>query len=281
MRHVTRHTMVTCVVLAFLIGQWGCATVPTGPPPMLTDSARANLGTIGVVTTRVAAETHLEGPTSGKGSGAGKGAAGGFLGCILGGAHGGAYGAALGILLSPVCALGGGIYGAIAAETSERVEEAEATFNKAVVDLNIQEAMRDRVFQIAQQETRYPLALLTGQGPNAREAAAADRSSARQETDTILEVSVPRFGLVGGGINPPLPLVVTAHARLVRVADGTELYTAPWTYRSGTRKFVEWAANNAQPLRTELDRAVQTLAETIVEELFLLYRIPEVENKSP
>jgi hypothetical protein len=87
--------------------------------------------------------------------------------------------------------------------------------------------------------------------------------------------------LVGGGINPPLPLVVTAHARLVRVADGTELYAAPWTYRSGTRKFVEWAANNAQPLRTELDRAVQTLAETIVEELFLLYRIPEVENKSP
>lgn len=281
MRHVTRHAMVTCFVLAFLIGQWGCATVPTGPPPMLTDSARANLGTIGVAATRVAAESHLEGPTSGKGSGTGKGAAAGFLGCILGGAQAGGYGAAVGILLSPVCALGGGIYGAIAAETSERVEEAEATLNKAVVDLNIQEAMRERVFQIARQETRYPLVLLTEQDPSARDAVVAGRSSAGQETDTILDVSVTRFGLEGGGINPPLPLVVAAHARLIRVSDGTEFYTASWTYRSGTRKFLEWAANNAEPLRAELDRSVQTLAEAILEELFLLYRIPDVQTESP
>lgn len=206
----------------------------------------------------------------------------GFLGCVLGGAAAGGYGgAAAGILLSPACALGGAVYGAIAAETSEKVEEAEATLNKAVVDLNIREAIRDRLFQIAHQETRYALTLLIGQAPAARDAVVADRSSARQETDTILEVSVPRFGLEGGGINPPLPLVVTAHARLVRGADGTQLYAAAWTYRSGTRKFLEWAANNGQPLRAELERAVQTLAETIVEELFLLYRIPDVENKSP
>jgi len=314
MRHVTRHAMVTCVVLVFLIGQWGCVTVtsgpppsepPSGPPPMLTDSARANLGTIRVITTRVVAETHLEGPTSGKGSGIGKGTAGGFLGCIQGGAPAGGEGVVVGILLSPVCALGGGIYGAVAAESSERVEETEATLNKAVVDLNIQEALRDRVFQIAQQETRYPLGLITGNVPSARNTLVADRSSPDQDTDTILEVSVPRFGLESGGINPPLPLVVTAHAtlmdsprewfrinpplplvvtahaRLVGVADGTEFYAAQWTYRSGTLKFVDWAANNAQPFRTELERAVQTLAETIVEELFLLYRIPEVEIKSP
>lgn len=276
MRHVTRHAMVTCLILAFLIGQWGCATRRYTPPSPLSEQVRADLGTIGVVSARFAPETQLEAPTSGKGSGAAKGAVKGFLGSIgvgLDNVHSSdSSGLVLGIVLAPVFALGGAVYGTIAAESGQKVQEAQSTLNKAVADLNIPEAMRDRVFQIAQQETRYPLVLLTEQAPSGREAVFAD---------TILEVSVPRFGLEGGGINPPLPLVVTAHARLVGVADGTEIYAAQWTYRSGTLKFVDWAANNAQPLRTDLERAVQTLAETIVEELFLLYRIPDVENKSP
>ena len=175
----------------------------------------------------------------------------------------------------------GGAYGASEGETTETVEETEATLNRAVVDLNIQEAMRDRLFQIAQQETRYPLVLLTEQASSARDAVVVGGSSARQETDTTLKVCVPGFGLEGGEINSPVQLFVIAHARIVKVSDGTELYADRWTYWGGSRKFVDWAADNAQPLRTELERAVQTLAETIVEELFLVYRIPDrVQSKS-
>lgn len=74
---------------------------------------------------------------------------------------------------------------------------------------------------------------------------------------------------------------MSTRARLVRVDDGAELYTREWVYRSGTRKFVEWAANNAQPLRDELDRGLQALAEQIVDELFLLYLMPTIEKGSP
>lgn len=268
MRHVTRHTIVPCFALAFLVGLWGCATPRYTVSPLPSEEVKGTIGSVGVVVSEtVSAESHLEGPTSGKGSGAAKG----FLGCIAAGGRSGDAGAlGFAIAISPFCAM----YGAIAAESAGKVQDAEAILNKGVADWNINETIRDGVFQIAHKETQHPFVLMTEQGPDARDAVV----TAGGEPDTILEVGVARFGLEGEGINPPLPLFVTAHARLVRVADGTEIYAASWTYRSRSRKFLEWAANNAQPLRAELDRAIQTLAEVMVEELFLLYRIPEPEE---
>ncbi len=236
---VKGHRLLIWIFIVLLIGQWGCIPpLKVKGPPTLAEQDRSKLGTIGLVAARFPPEAHLKGTMSEKDASARAGAARGILNCIGGGAElGGAGGFMLGILASPLCALVGGAYGASKGETTETVEETESILNRAVVDLNIQEAMRDRVFQIAQQESRYPLVLLTEQAPSARDAVVGGGSSARQETDTTLKVCVPGFGLEGGEINSPVQLFVIAHARIVKVSNG--------------------------------------------EELFLLYRIPNVENKSP
>ncbi|MGH7404737.1 MAG: hypothetical protein ACREJA_02515 [Candidatus Methylomirabilales bacterium] len=180
------------------------------------------------------------------------------------------------LLLSPVVALGGAIYGAIAADSAEKVEATEATFKKALADLKIQETFRDRVLQVARDETRQTFVPVEHRGPTILNEEVSYSFLTAEAIDTILEVGVTRFGLEGEGINPLLPLVISTRARLVRVDDGAELYTREWVYRSRKRKFVEWAANNAQPLRDELDRAHQSLAEQIVDELFLVYLIPPI-----
>jgi len=276
MHCATRKTIVTALVLLLLIGQWGCATTQGPQPPRLSEEVRANLGTIGVVSGRFSQEAHLEAPTSGKWSGAGKGAAAGFFGSIQGAAQGGGYGGAVVLLLSPVFAMGGAIYGAIAAESAEKVEAAEATFKRALADLKIQETFRNRVLQVARDQTRHVLVLLLEHGPTAPGGAVEYPFVTSQGVDTVLEIGVEKLGLPGGGINPPLSLIMNAHARLVRATDGMELYARTWIYRSGTRKFVEWAADNAQPLHEELERAYQSLAEQVVDELFLLYLIPPI-----
>ena len=43
------------------------------------------------------------------------------------------------------------------------------------------------------------------------------------------------------------------------------------TYTGGGLKLAQWAANDAEELRAEFDRAGKTIAEKIVEEVFLVY----------
>ncbi|HSD49863.1 MAG TPA: hypothetical protein VLG48_00535 [Candidatus Methylomirabilis sp.] len=182
--------------------------------------------------------------------------------------------AAIGIALVPVFALGGAIYGAVEAESAARVTEAEANLTQALTEVKVQEALRDRVFLVARDQTRNPVTLLGWSGATARTEGMRDPLSAEGAPDTFLEVRVTALRFVGGGINPPLALVMNAETRLIPAEDRGIPYEATLEYRSRTRKFTEWAADNAQPFREELERAVHNLAERIVEEVFLLYLIP-------
>jgi len=260
-----RSSLVLGLTAALLAG---CATAPYRPP---SEEIRAQVGTVGVISPRLSPEASVEGPTAGKGTGAAKGAGLGAAYMLGGGATSGhPLTFALGIALTPVGALVGGIYGAGAAEPASAVQEAERTLKKAVAELKAQEAMRDLVLEVARSETRYQFVSLAEHDPLASEG-----------IDTILEVSVPALGLAGPvGVNPPVAVVVEACAKLIRIGDGAELYALPpkdahpLLFVSPGRRFVEWAAEDARLFREELDRAYRTLAEKIVDELFLVHRLP-------
>ncbi len=291
---VGRHRLLILgLTVALLVGQWGCALKPYRAP---SEEIRAQFGTVGVISRRLVPEAALEGPTGGKGAGAAKGAGLGAGYSLLYGVGGGAYsgnplgfaiGVALGVGLAPVAALVGGIYGAVTAEPASKVQEAERALKNAFAELNVSEAIQDLVPQVATAETGHRFVSLA-EHPAASPEPVDYRSPASEGVDTILEVSVPVLGLVGPvGVNPPLQLVVQACARLIRTADGTTLYTLPpvathpLAYASPGRKFVEWGAEDARLFREELDRAYQTLAEKIVEELFLFHPGPGRRWRAP
>jgi hypothetical protein len=132
--------------------------------------------------------------------------------------------------------------------------------------------MGDRVFRVAREQTRYRFVVLERPSSPALDEEASYRSLVSEGIDTILEINVPIVGLGGEpGINPPLAVVMTVRTRLVRVGDVAPIYEATFEYKASARTFTEWAVNNAQPFRDGLDHAYQSLAEKIVEELFLLY----------
>lgn len=280
-RHATRIGLSVLLVLV----QVGCATAPYLLPEPPSEQTRAQFGTIGVVSAHFTPKAEFVAPAKGGGAGAGRGAATGagkgaaFVAELSRGCHG--QGCAIVLLVVPAAIIGGligGVAGAATAVPAEAVEEAEAAIKTVLATLKVQEALRDRVLQVARDQTRHHFVLFEDQGPPAPDATVSYGSLASGGIDAILEISVLVVDLAGEwDVNPPLALVMTMQARLLRAVDGLELYAHTLEYRSATRKFTEWAMNNAKPFRDELNLAQQSLAEKIVEELFLLY-LPQAER---
>lgn len=108
---------------------------------------------------------------------------------------------------------------------------------------------------------------------------------ASQGIDTVLEIGVQRialqvhntsnsprdFGsLSAAELNSSLTLNVIARSRVIRIADGTELYASVHASDDHTRALTltEWAANDAQALRDALGQFTQTLAIEVVVQMF-------------
>lgn len=271
--------IVTCLFISLLIGQSGCAIHKPKPyalPPPPSEAVREKLGTIGVASARFFPKAEICKPM-GKGAGAASGAGTGALGMIGGGAMlGDPLGLLLGVALSPVGAVVGSVVGAVKGVSSEHVKKAEDAINKTIFDLKIQATMRDYVLRTAKQQTEYNFVDLYGQGPETPEMKVDYNFLVNREINTVLEITVPAFGLIGKGINPPLAFFMNLEARLIRTMDGFVLYKQKLEYKNAgfIFTFTDWAANGAKPFRDEFHRCYQSLAEKVVEEVFLLYNLP-------
>ena len=267
-----RHERPIGLVALLLLGQVGCASQPYMLPLPPSEQVRAQFGIVGVVVPRFVPTTAFQTPAKGWAAGAGRGMSFGMAAGVA--AASGTY-LGSGILLLPIFGLVGGIVGGATAPSAATVEEAEATLKTAITDVSegkVQEALQDRLVTVSQNNTRGRVVPLPAQEPFASDAPVGYRALASEGIDTVLEVSVRQLGLAGAWTpNPLLAVVLTVRTRLMRVADGTDLYVSTVEYQSPPRTFIEWAASNAQPFRDELERAYAILAEKIVEEVFLLY----------
>jgi hypothetical protein len=74
----------------------------------------------------------------------------------------------------------------------------------------------------------------------------------------------------GGSNRPLVHLFIIGRARLVRVADGKELYANEFRYDSPPREFAQWSTNNAKALATELETGYRDLADRMHDELLMV-----------
>lgn len=301
-----KRTSVLGLCLCILVWQGGCAHQPPliMPPPLpLSEQDRAELGAVGIVSAQFTPDAKLSLPAAGGLAGAGRGSTIGARRSLEYGAKGAgqilmaggsshdpyaglfigllaATSLALGIALAPPAALVGGVYGAVAAEPAQAVEEAEATLKKILAEAKVQEVMRDHIMPVARNEARYALLVLQNQGPPHAGELVDYRAALDTGIQAVLEVSLLEFALLGEWlVNPPLKIQMTVQARLVRTSDDSTLYYNRFTYEGSERLFSEWADNHAMPLRKEFERCYDTLAQQIVEEVLMLYLLPEWRQK--
>ena len=184
-----------------------------------------------------------------------------------------------GLVLAPVGAVAGAIYGAASAEQSEVVEilgrgpHEKTLLRRSLDHIKIEEEIRNRIALIGVERTGHQFAILPHETfstekvsyqPNVE----ARRSLAAQRIDAVLDIHVTSFGLdAEGGDDPPAELSISF--RTLWFAEGLPFYTRTWKYEGGRRRLSAWAANDALLFREELDRAIQALAAALVEDVFL------------
>lgn len=278
MQQVRRRRSTLQISIALLVIHLAYAeriqALPQLPQPP-SNELRAHLGTIGVVSVQFAPEVKMLTPAKGWASGAAKGAVqteGKLMNATSAGRE---LGAICCVVLTPFALCGGALSGAAKAPSAAEVKETQEKLNKDVpTNIEIQEKMRAELLQVAREETHYAFVVLEDRGPVAPNEKLNYRSLEGHGIDTVLEIGVLNFGLKGDWteINPPLTFFMTLRTRLITIAGGEVVYAATLKYQSLTNhKFDVWAANDGQLLKDEFSPCYSTLAEKIVEEVFLLY----------
>src|SRR2546421_7046786 len=286
-----RATMLVLVV-ALGIGPWGCAhTMPRTPQPP-PDDVRSELGTIGVAAASVAPPAQLMAPTRGKAAGALKGAGGGFVtgakpglylaaaaggGCVGGGGGQGAAALCALVIMTglgaaaaggTVGALGGTVYGLVTADSASTIAAAEDALTRAVADVDVQRSLREHVLRAVGEHGS--LTFVDLEERTAADGAPADHRRWKHDgIDTVLEVTMSPLRLAGGGgVKPSVGVWMMAQARLIRTADGVEVYAQTFEYGGAADRTVTgWAADEAA-FRQELDAGTRRLAADIARVLF-------------
>lgn len=235
---------------------------------------------MGVVSARFLPEVVLDLPAKGRIDGAVRGAGRGFLAWggvplrvgaeAMRGCSGEACGyAAIGFLAvaaasGTVGAVVGGVKGAIRAmpaEEARRIEEA----TRHMADLKIQETVRDRALEEAEDASGFTVVAVPDAGPTASDCAVDYRGLAAEGIDTVAEVSVLSVGFRGEkwGRNPPLSVFLKARVRRYRTGEGRMLEEKELSYRSPERYFSDWMADGAALVEEEFEAGYGALAERI------------------
>ena len=245
--HLASRLLLACALLP------GCAGTPE---PVEKSSA-----SLAIVPVAYPPVSRIEASRPGRHDGAAVGAAGGAAG---GAAWG--YGAA-GLLCTiggPLCmivvipaaivgAVAGGTVGSVAdaiAADPERIEKARAQLADAVAQVRTSENVARR----AQQSAGVDSVLLAAGSPDFR-------SLARRGIPTAMEVAVTEFEVVPRERDMAIELHV--RSRLYRTQDGLLLEQFEKTVRSDFRRYADWAADEARPLREAIDAACAELGQSV------------------
>jgi hypothetical protein len=281
---------VACLLAVVVaVGLYGCASAP--PPPLPSEADRAGFGTVGVVAARFAPRDvfqtdatigrdrgALEGALAGMGLGAGESLGAGMEAAkTFPGFYGmtaGSYTVAVtAIFFIPIGITIGAITGAAEAIPESVAERIETCIPDVLLSPDVPLRARDHILAVATRETSHPIVAVEGRGPATPDEAVSYRSLADGGIDTVLEVSILNVGLAGGrGDQFYLQPFFLAQVRLVRVADDTEVFRRAGWYSAEHHPLFELCADDGLVLQTTLDRVYTTMAEAIVEEVFLMWR---------
>jgi hypothetical protein len=172
------------------------------------------------------------------------------------------------ILLVPVFALGGAVIGGISGAESgfstDELERAEANARRALDSAYLQTSILDRTREYGHENSDLEFLRI----PVTGSLVASDKSDYRrlesEAIDAVLKVDLVSLSLEEF-------LEMKARGRLVSVQTGAVLSDSEYLFLSERRRLNEWMANGAAPLTEAINRGLQTLAEDIVDENFLLF----------
>jgi len=236
---------------------------------------RQDWGTLVVVPARYPPKSNIRSFAVGKGEGAAKGAAAGSAAGLAGAGAFAATGGPLAVVIAPYLAViwatelgaAGAYGGSRVAISAQDVAAMEVHIQHNLAALQVPDTLARAIVDTAAQDTGRQLPLLVEAGPAAPEPSPNYRALAQQEADSVLEVVATEVGFSGG---KQLHFYLVATIRVVRVRDNARLYEREFVYQSDEYEARLWGENEATLFQAELQRSYASLAESVVEQVFLL-----------
>ncbi len=166
--------------------------------------------------------------------------------------------------------------------TQDEKAKTDAVIGQAYSRQNAQKNAANFIVESGKRIDDIEFLLADGSAPVNNQEKPDFRSLAASGADTAIEVSLRDIGFIAGsGPDPVTAFFILADIRAVRIADGTELYTDTTTYVSRKRHVSEWLAGGARALRTELQNGHASMADWIVDKIFLVQEIKPLSMWSP
>ena len=212
-----------------------------------------------LTTLETLAAKHSSTPARGAGEGALRGAGSGAKAALEAGG-GNPHAAAGAVLLAPVFAVSGAIYGSFAAYTPEQVDSARQALDMAYTELDMNHLLQRRVLEYAGSLGSHRLVATTP----------GDTWPAGSATpDYRLHVKIDEILFqYEGNYDPWVTPKVRARAQLMRVSDQKIVFEKVWNYTGSIHKYFDLAADRAVIFRRELRLSASKLAADIVQDTF-------------
>jgi len=265
-------------VSVVILAGFGCAPTPHiyVMPPSRLETIRADISTIGVYMRPERPKTEVLQPAKGAWGGLKRGiAVGATLPVMIGFASPIPGGALLGLLLSPIGALVGAVYGVYTAVPAEEVEHAEAMLAFASENLRSQGLREDFIDAVVELGNRHtPFMFVEWPETDQREIARLSAGS-ENRINARLAVRVERTGLRGVyHVDPPTDTFIQIHVQLTGLRDDAILLDERFICASDQeRDFNDWADHSGAVFITEFRDCVPELAEKIVDDFFRVYPV--------
>lgn len=241
---------VALLVVGSLLG--GCAR------PLPGETAAGRLGAVAVVPSPYEPAAQFEPEGGGINEGAVIGAAGGAgIGAMSAKASAGLLctigGPLCLIVVIPAAIVGGlvggvagGVVDALTTDPGNRIAKARDELQQAIAEMRLTDAM---AVQTRTQAAKRGVA------------AGLDKDAAYR-----LEVGVSELQILPR--EKEMALALRARSRLYRTSDGALIEERVSEAQTGFRKYQDWAADGARPLRLAVDRAIAELSTNVVREHF-------------
>jgi hypothetical protein len=218
-----------------------------------------------------------------RGEGAAGGAAAGTLeglrGALSGmkGCSGDFCGAAL-LLVLPIFMLVGAVAGTASGVDSgysaDKLAEAEASAQNMLNSAYLQVELLDRAQGYGRENVDLEFIRVPGTDSETLVDKPDYKAFSDKSIDAVLEVELLRLSMERS-------LKIEARARLISTKTGAVLSDEQYTFLSESHRLEFWIANDALLLKEVIERGLQTLAEDIIDENFLLFHPNDSKQKIP
>ena len=162
----------------------------------------------------------------------------------------------------------GGVKGSRVAAPYEQVSDPDDATRKRVASLRIQEGIARLVEEEARQRLPIPVSLEEPPTGDVDHRQGVLRELKALGADAALRVGITRVGFEGpAGKDPPVSVVITLHAEIVRTENGAKVHEKTLEHRSAAIPSGEWVKDDFLRLTRELDDGVRELAKRCVNDI--------------